>query len=157
MEKDFIEQLELIGITARIRRLNDVFTSSGRKVYKQMGIDIEPNWHLIFLLLEEKEKLSITEIARTLKFSHPAVIKISKKMLEKGYLQSSKDETDHRKQILSLSKKAIDSLPELKEKWALIQKVHDEYISDDFLKELALLEQSLSDKSIDQRINERLE
>ena len=154
MKKDYLENLEMYGITARIRRLNDKINSSGRKVYKLLGIDIDSNWHLILLLLEEKGKLSVTEIANILGFSHPAVIKITKKMIEKEYLISSKDITDNRKQLLSLSKKAVSELPGLKKKWEIITQVHSEYFTTDFMQELSLLEKGLNEKSMEQRILE---
>ncbi|NPD48065.1 MarR family transcriptional regulator [Lentimicrobium sp. S6] len=157
MTKDYIKDLELIGLTARIRRLNDKLMSSGKKVYKIFNIDIEPNWHLVLLLLEEKENLTVTEIASILDFSHPAVIKITKKMIEKKYLVSTKDKIDNRKQILSLTSKANLELPKLKEKWELIRQVHAEYTSESFMQELAQLEKKLNDKSIEQRILKKLQ
>ena len=80
MSNDFLYEMGYPGITARLKRLNDLFVVQTKQFYKEFDIDIEPNWHMIFVLLEKEEKLSITEIADFLQISHPGVIKLVKKM-----------------------------------------------------------------------------
>ncbi|WP_196889325.1 MarR family winged helix-turn-helix transcriptional regulator [Aureivirga sp. CE67] len=154
MEKDYIKSQGLIGVTARVRRLNDRLMSTGRNVYKALNLDIEPNWHLILLLLEQNKKMAVTEISSTLKFSHPAVIKILKKMQEKDFLIGEKDPKDQRKQLFSLSEKAISLLPEYKEKWKLIEEIQKEYFVSEFLKALEKLESKLEETPIEEKVNE---
>lgn len=156
MDKDYLRDLELTGVTARIRRLNDRLQASGKKIYKLLNLDIEPNWHLVLLVLEDKNSLTVTEVARILDFSHPAVIKITRKMIQKNYLMTETDDCDGRKQRLSLTTKAIRELPKLKEKWGLIRQAHQEYITEEFMQELTRMEIKLKDKSIDQRILDKL-
>lgn len=48
MEIDFLVGLEYLGVTARIKRLSDTFFYSIKELYKQLGITIEPSWHLVF-------------------------------------------------------------------------------------------------------------
>ena len=156
-QEDYVQSLELIGVTARIRRLNDRLMSSGRKVYDILRLDIEPNWHLVLLLLEEKGELSVTEIAAELKFSHPAVIKITGKMIEKGYLLGRRDRKDHRRQLLSLSPAAREKLPLFREQWDLIGHVHREYFSDAFISELTRIEQMMEAKAIEERVRRKIQ
>ena len=154
-QEDYVQSLGLVGLTARVRRLNDCLMSSGRKVYDILRMDIEPNWHLVLLLLEEKGELSVTEVAAELKFSHPAVIKIAGKMLEKGYLLGRKDRKDHRRQLLSLSPEAREKLPLLREKWELIGSVHREIFNDEFMRELTRVEQMLEEKAIEDGVRRK--
>ena len=155
-EFDFIKSLGLIGYTARIRRLNDSLLGMGREVYKNLGIDLEPNWHLILLLLEKEKELSASEMANHLFFSHTAIIKIAKKMVEKSYLNTCKSKTDSRKQMYSLSTYAKKQLPQIKEILDVIAKVHEEYVSADFISELDSIEYSLKGKNTVTRVNELL-
>ncbi|MDY8136003.1 MarR family transcriptional regulator [Aquimarina sp. 2201CG5-10] len=157
MKKDFIQKQGRIGVTARIRRLNDKIMFSAKKAYQLLEIDIEPNWHLVLLLLKKEEKLTVTEIAKILEFTHPAIIKIVTKMKQKKYLTTINDPRDSRRQLLKLSKKAIKDLPELEEKWEFIREIQHQIISDSLLKELAIFENKLKEKSIEQRIEEKLE
>ncbi|UTW63068.1 MarR family transcriptional regulator [bacterium SCSIO 12741] len=154
MEEDFIKSLDLIGYTARIRRLSDNLNKMGKVVYKDLDLEIEPNWHLVLLILEREEELTATEIAEHLSFSHTAIIKITKKMVRSNFLNAQKSPTDGRKQLYSLSDKAIKQLPKLKQIWNDIAEVHQQYVSKTFLKELTKIENSLTQKSTIIRVKE---
>nr|WP_321411586.1 MarR family transcriptional regulator [uncultured Allomuricauda sp.] len=117
MRNDFLYEMGFPGLTGRLKRLNDLFVNQTKQFYKEYDIDIEPNWHMIFLLLEKNEKLSIQEIADNLQISHPGVIKLTKKMKRNGYLDSEHDSEDNRKHLLKLSGKAKQKLPELHRYW----------------------------------------
>ena len=156
METDFIKSLGLIGYTARIRRLNDSLMNMGKEVYKNLELNIEPNWHLILLLLEIEKELTATEIAHHLHFTHTAIIKIAKRMVDKGYLKSSKSKKDNRKQLYTLSPLAKKELPRIKENLNLIAKVHSQYVSPEFIEALDQIESSLEEKNTVFRVNEIL-
>ena len=105
-KEDFVGQLGFLSMAARMKRLSDHIMHSARQFYKEEGIDIEPNWYLVFLLLKEHECLSITEIAEALQFSHPSVITMVRKMHKNGYLRCTTDPADTRRQLVKLSPKA---------------------------------------------------
>ncbi|NER13577.1 GNAT family N-acetyltransferase [Leptobacterium flavescens] len=151
MKNDFINELGHIGFTARMKRISDLLLYSAIDHYKQSGLGIEPNWHLIFLILKEEKALTVTEIAARLRFSHPAIIKIVRKMEEEGFLERSTDASDSRKQLISLSKKAIRKMPVFEKEWSDIEIVIKELISDDFLADLDRLEQKLGEKNFSER------
>ena len=123
MSNDFLYEMGFPGLTGRLKRLNDLFVNQTRQFYKEHDIDIEPNWHMIFLLLEKYEKLSITEIADNLQISHTGVIKLIKKMKKNGYLDSEQDSEDSRRHLLKLSIKAKQKLPELHGYWQAVIKL----------------------------------
>ncbi|CAL2090785.1 MarR family transcriptional regulator [Tenacibaculum sp. 190524A02b] len=139
---DFLKTLKTAGYTARIKRISDGIMHDSRKIYKEIDLDIEPNWHLVFLLLKERDKMTVTEISEALGFSHPAVIKIIKKMKLRGYLYSEVDKKDSRKQQISLSKKALNKLPDFEEEWKKMVVV----LNTIFDKEIATLLDKLEDK-----------
>ncbi|WP_339707807.1 MarR family transcriptional regulator [uncultured Kriegella sp.] len=115
--KDFLTEIELAGLISRLKRLSDELLYSTRDYYKTVGLDIEPNWHLVFLLLEKTNALTISEISQELRMSHPACIKIIKKMKKHDYLISKTDKNDSRKRILELSDKAKKRLPSFHRHW----------------------------------------
>ncbi len=151
--KDYINELDYIGLSARIKRLSDLLNSEARKVYAHLDFDIEPNWHLVFLALNE-QSLSVTELAQQLKFSHPAVVRIIKKMKGRGYVQSGEDKDDSRRQILSLTAKSKKLLPRFEGEWDNIQKVLNDCTPHDFLKSIRFIEEKLSQKSLFERLQE---
>ncbi len=155
MKTDFLQEIEHLGFTARIKRLNEKIVSSTLEHYSSLGLGIEPNWHVIFLLLKEKGKLTVTEIAHALGFSHPAMIKITKKMKAQGYLESRKDPDDRRKTFILLSKKGEEALPIFEKEWNRIQEVLREFVSDDFLENLTQLEQDFDNLGFEARYQKR--
>jgi len=151
MEKDFLKELAFVGFTARVKRISDLLMYDARKVYEDLQIGIEPNWHLIFLLLKKEKQLTVTEIAYKLKFSHPAVIKIIKKMKDKGYIESITDSNDSRKQLLQLSIKSINELPRFEKEWDRIEMIIQEFVDADFLAKLSEIENDLQQHGLFER------
>lgn len=139
---DFLREIGFAGLNSRIKRLSDELLYSTRDYYKNAGLDIEPNWHLIFLLLEKHSSLTITEISQELKMSHPACVKIINQMKKKGYIDTMPDVRDSRKQLLELSEKSKPQLPTFHKHWDACIKTTEELIanSPNFMQELAELE-----------------
>lgn len=150
---DYLEKIGLAGLNSRIKRLSDELLYSTRDYYKKVGLDIEPNWHLIFLLLEEHGSLTVTEISQELRMSHPACVKIINKMKKKNYITSKTDKNDSRKQLLELSDKAKARLPEFIKHWDAGTKTTEQLIkrSPHFIQELTEIEKMVSDKNYMQR------
>lgn len=151
--KDYLSEIELAGLTSRIKRLSDAIIYSTRDYYKSVDLDIEPNWHLFFLLLDKNNSLTLTEISEELRMSHPACVKIIHKMKNAGYIKSKADKTDSRKQILSLTQKSKDRLPVFHKHWdACIETMKEITIdSPNFLRELSNVEQKINEKSYKDR------
>jgi len=103
---NFLNKLGLVAVASRLKRITDLFYYEGAKVYKGLNINFQPKWFTIFKLLSyTKKPMSIMEIAKELKISHPAVIKIVKSMLKEDILLSKKDKSDARKHLIILSEK----------------------------------------------------
>ncbi len=155
MSQDFLTDLKHLGFTARMKRMNERIASSTVDHYTQHQLEIEPNWHVVFLLLKKRGKLTVTEMAKILGFSHPALIKITKKMKAAGYLESYKDSNDARKTIIKLSHKGENALKQFEQEWFRIETILKDLVSNNFLKELNLLEQAFEEKSFKERYAER--
>lgn len=115
---DFVKELGYLGFTMRLKRISDAMMHSGRRLYSELDIDIEPNWYVIFKLLKSRGAMTVTEISEAIFMAHPSVIAITNKMASAGYLVSEKDASDSRKRVLDLSDRALSLLPNYELIWA---------------------------------------
>lgn len=150
---DFLTEIKFAGITSRLKRLSDDILYSTREYYKTVGLDIEPNWHLIFLLLEKSGSLTITEISKELRMSHPACVKIINKMKKKNYVTTKTDDKDLRRQLLTLSDKSKEQLPTFHKHWDACIKTMKELLeqSTNFDDDLRQIEIRIGEKSYKER------
>jgi len=158
-KEDFVSQLGYLSMAARMKRLSDHILHSARQFYKAEGIDIEPNWYLVFLLLKERQCLSITEIGEELQFSHPSVITMVRKMRDNGYLKCTTDPKDSRRQLVKLSPKAMEKLPEYERIWQAGEKSIRALFKGqtDFLDQLDLLQRLYKEKDFKTRTQNELQ
>lgn len=150
---DYLVELEIEGLSSRLKRLSDALLYSTKELYKLEGLDIEPNWNLVFRLLQKHNQLTITEISEMLQFSHPAIIKIITKMKKNGYVESTSDENDGRKQLLKLTQKAKRKISILEPYWNIGTSVIEDLLkeSPNFLNELSKIEAKMRDANYSER------
>lgn len=153
MERDILKEMEHLALTARLKRISDNMLYSAKDLYKTLDLDIDPNWHLIFMMFKKKDILTMTEIAEAFQISQTAVIKIIKKMKSKNYLINSKDPLDNRKQILQLSKKAKRELPMLEKVWEAGEKTIKDILHDnkEIFEQLNMIEEAINKASYKER------
>ncbi|MEP0134083.1 MAG: MarR family transcriptional regulator [Eudoraea sp.] len=153
MEKDFIKELGYRALDNRLKRISDRMSHDTRKFFKQIDIDVEPSWHLVFKLLREYEILTMVEIAQQLGYTHPSMVVMLKKMTAKGYIVSEKDAIDKRKQNIKLTQKSIDLLPELEQIWNSCEDAIYKMLKEDLsiLKHLDEIEASLKTTPFNER------
>lgn len=145
MKYDFVNELGYAALATRLKRISEAMVHSGRQMYKELGVDIEPNWFLIFKLMVKFERLSVMEIASKLHFSHPSIISIVGKMEQNGYLISTIDREDARKKQYSLTTKALNKMPEFETIWNAATVGQRKMFEDDsFLNQLESIEIQLS-------------
>lgn len=155
MERDFIKALGYKALDNRLKRISDKMSHDTRKFFKQINVDVEPSWHLIFKLLKEKEKLTMVEIAEELGYSHPSTVVLLKKMTAKGYIISEKDTVDKRKQNIKLTQKSYDMLPEMEQIWSSCEDAIYKMLNEDLsiIKHLDEIEASLKAIPFNERFN----
>lgn len=152
MEQDFVKELGLLSFVTRLKRLSDLMLHDGRRLYKELDLDIEPNWFVIFKLLQKYEELTITEIADKIGFAHTSVISIVNKMIKANYLAENKTASDNRKRILTLTAKAKEKLPEFELIWeAGVASMKKIVLNLDGMTFLETLENRISEKGFKHR------
>ena len=105
MNNDLVREMGYLALATRLKRISDKMTHSTRLMYRNLNVDIEPNWYLVLIIVKQNPNVSVMSIAKSLGFTHQSVITITNKMVKKNYLQVSKDENDKRKTIFNLTKK----------------------------------------------------
>ena len=153
MEKDFIKELGYRALDNRLKRISDRMSHDTRKFFKQIDIDVEPSWHLVFKLLREYETLTMVDISQQLGYSHPSTVVMLKKMTGKGYIASEKDSIDKRKLNIKLTQKSIDLLPDLEQIWDSCEDAIYKMLNKDLsiLKHLDDIEEALKTIPINER------
>jgi len=145
MEKDFIKELGYRALDNRLKRISDRMSHDTRKFFKEININVEPSWHLVFKLLKANGWITMVEIAEQLGYSHPSTVVLLKKMASKGYIVSEKDTDDKRKQYIKLTQKSYDLLPELERIWNSCENAIFKMLNEDLsiIKHLDAIETSL--------------
>lgn len=153
MEKDFIKELGYKALDNRLKRISDRMSHDTRKFFKQIDIDVEPSWHLVFKLLRDYKMLTMVEIAQQLGYTHPSMVVMLKKMTAKGYIVSEKDALDKRKQNIKLTQKSIDLLPDLEQIWNSCEDAIYKMLKEDLsiLRQLDEIEASLKSIPFNER------
>ncbi|MEQ9403949.1 MAG: helix-turn-helix domain-containing protein [Cyclobacteriaceae bacterium] len=159
MERDFIKELGCLGLMSRLKRLSDSMAYGVRELYKSEGLDIEPGWHLVFLLLKKHKTRTITEIAESLGMSLPGVVKMINKMKENDYIEAGNDPYDSRKRQLRLSNKAKKALPQFEKIWkageeSLLGIVGPHHHA--FLDQIEEIELRFSERTFSERVYEQM-
>jgi DNA-binding MarR family transcriptional regulator len=155
---NLFENLGYLAIASRLKKLSDTLAGDVTALYKESGIDFEAKYFLIFYLLSEKERMSITEISGELGISHPAVNQTAEEMISKDLVHSEKEGLDKRKRYLSLTTKGKKLLNKLKPLWKEIEEANIALFSEaggDFLGSLNTIESLLKEKSLMDRMKDK--
>lgn len=156
-KNDFIAGLGLLGFVTRLKRVSDSMLHDGRRLYRQLGMDIEPNWYVVFRLLEHQGPFTVTEIADHVGVAHPSMIQIVNKMIRAGYLEEIRVSSDSRKRHLKLTEKAAERMPEFERVWMAGTAGLKRMLSDvDALGFLDVLEERVTEKGFRERALEEL-
>ena len=103
-----MNQIKLLGEVAlgsRFKLLSDSLYNSVDSVYKSLDIKFQSRWFLFIHMLHEKGSLGITELAKEIGQSHPAVSQTSAILLKRKLILTSKDKKDERRRLLSLRRR----------------------------------------------------
>ena len=106
----------------RLRRLSDRFLLDVTKTYKSLSIPFETSWFPLFYLLEERQSMSVTEIAKELEITHSAVSQLVTTVEKKGYIRFFTDKNDKRKKMIRFTPIGVELLNTVKPVWEAIHR-----------------------------------
>ena len=105
-----------------LKRIATRFQQDVVQIYASQGIRFDLSWFPIFYLLKKKEQYSVTELAKAVDISHPALNQILKALEKEGLIAVERDPKDLRKKMLSLNKKGLALSNKVQPVWRGIQR-----------------------------------
>lgn len=156
---DMINQLGSLALASRLRRLSDRLMRDVARVYRELQVSFEPRWFPLLYLLHRQSVMSVTDAARALGLTHPAVNQIAGAMIRAGLVSGAKDRTDERRRLLRLTKKGEKIHHELAAVWKEIEAANRELLEEsgcDVLSLLVTIERLLDNRDMYARIRSRL-
>ncbi len=155
---DLIQNLGPLAFASRLKRLADILQRDVSRIYKDQHLDFEARWFPVMYALTQKQSMAITELARKLNMTHPAINQISMAMGKKGLIDSRRGKADERQRFISLSAKGVKLARELKPIWREIKIATDDLVKSiggDFFDALSGIEKQLDNNSMYARINSK--
>lgn len=122
---DYLKTLGNLSLGSRLKRLSDQLVSEVSLIYKEMGISLNPNYFPLINLIATMGPMSITQAAQYLSVSHPAISKLTNKMIQEHYLVKRPHPTDKRTSQLILTEQSVNLIEQATPIWNALQKQLD--------------------------------
>lgn len=159
MERNIIEELGSLALATRLKNLSERLAKDVAAIYKASNFDFEPRWFAMIYALKDGDELAVTELSQMLQQTHPAINQVANVLVKKKLVIESKDESDQRKRMLKLSETGLNLVVQMEPIWDKIQIANSQLIAEtapSFLSNIKLLETSLDEKSMYDRVKELL-
>ena len=153
----FLDDLGVLGLGSRLRRLSDIYYRHIDEVYKSESINVNSRNFPLLQLLNENESMSVTDLAKVLGQTHPAISQMSKKLEDKGLIYHFCDGVDDRKRLLSVTPVGYELLDKLAPLWSDIKIIFGRLLTTsggNLLQNIELLERQFDKQSLNIRISE---
>ncbi len=153
----FYEEHGALIFGTRLKRLSEKFLQDVARIYKQLDIDFEPVWFPVFYLLNERGTVTMTEIAKELKISQPAVSQLVNSLKDKKYVEFTKASVDKRKILVCFTEAGALLTEKLVPVWQSLKRAMEELLNESqnsstLLEGLNEVETRLDEKSILDRV-----
>ncbi|MGC3943022.1 MAG: bifunctional helix-turn-helix transcriptional regulator/GNAT family N-acetyltransferase [Chryseolinea sp.] len=123
---NFFEHAGKKALGSRLRLLSETITADAAEIYRLYDIDLSPKWFPVFYVLSELGPQSVTEIAKQVGYSHVAVSKLVREMVNAGYVSETSDSQDGRRNVVSLAEKGLAASEKIKDQYADVQRAVEE-------------------------------
>lgn len=156
---DIITELQELAFASRLKRLSERLMKDVSQLYRKLDVDFEARWFSILYALNRQSPMTVTALARTLRFTHTAANQLSTEMTKKGLLYTAKGEKDERQRFLHLSEKGRRTVEMLTPVWEEIRLATKDLIDStgcDILSALTKIEGQLDEQDMVERVWRRL-
>lgn len=156
---DLIRELNELAFLSRLRRLVELLSKDASRIYSSQNVDFEARWFPLTYLLKDHSPMAVTDVAKALGTTHPAVNQVAEAMSRRGLLSSEKDSNDERRRLLSLTSEGRETVLRLQPIWQEIFDATREVIDSadaDIMGAINRIEDELNRRSIYERVVERL-
>ncbi|HUV36774.1 MAG TPA: MarR family transcriptional regulator [Patescibacteria group bacterium] len=156
---DLLRELGTFAFASRLKRLSDRLKSEATTLYHHRGADFNDSWFLVGYMLSKEENLTVTEMAKALGISRPAISQTASEMSKNRLISVRIDETDKRRKILALTDRGRDAVEALEPIWRAVAECTAELVTEsgqDVLKAIAAIEDGIESRSLLSRVLDRL-
>jgi DNA-binding MarR family transcriptional regulator len=122
--EDFVRAEGLFFFAHLLRRLSDNIVDACEKWYSETGLAVHPRAVSTLHVLYREGPRSVTEIADTLRQSHPLVIDWLKKLKSDGMVTATADPADKRRTLVALTSAGRREAERLIEAHPIFQRVY---------------------------------
>ncbi len=141
----------------RLKRLGDRFLQDVSRIYKSENIAFEPAWFPIFFLLDETEKMKVSELAEELEVTQSAASQMVTLLKKNNLVEFEKDITDKRIKVVFLSEKGRELLADIRPIWnTMLQSLGEMDELKNLLTTLEAFENALNENPLYDRIKNEL-
>lgn len=159
---DIIRRLGELALASRLRRLSERLFRDISKVYGDLDADFEARWFPLLQALRQRSPQGVTELAATLRVSHPAVNQMAAAMAARGLVRGRRDPHDDRRRLLELTAAGRRTATRLDPIWEEIRLANQGLLGElagkghDLLTALGELEALLDKRDMYARVTVRL-
>jgi len=111
------------AIGAVLRRISERIDRDANQVYARLGVTFEQRWMGVLDLLARQGPLSVKDLARNLRISHPSVSQTRSSLLAAGLVAEHPDPADGRRRALYLTAEGQTLVETLLPVWAALDQV----------------------------------
>ena len=140
---DHLEDLGMMALASRFKRLSDMCMSEVAAIYEGAGIPFDPSWYPLLTLLVDKPDITLTEAAQQLGLTHAAVSQKAASLARKKLLKLSPCADDKRSKRLTLTAEGEALLKQARPAWHGIRAAVQELVQQNapnILHDLAAME-----------------
>jgi DNA-binding MarR family transcriptional regulator len=158
---NFYQDIGLLVLGSRLKRLGDTFINDVNKVYREHNIEFDASWFPVFYILSQRKEISIKGIADDLKVSHSAISQLTSSLQQKGLIKSVISKKDARHKAITFTVKGKKLLQKIKPVWKALEEAMTELVEEStsskkILKALTAIETGLENKIFFERIEAHL-
>lgn len=100
---DFVAEKGLAFLAHRLRRLSEQLVGAAGAVLAAEGFATPPRAVSTVQLLHETGALAVTEVAESLRLSHPLILKLVQQLVTLGLVTTHEDPSDRRRRLVTLT------------------------------------------------------
>lgn len=127
---NFYKELGVLIFGTWLKRLSSQFHQDVLRIYAHHGIKFELSWFPVFYLLNTKKEISITEVAKEIEVSHPAIIQVVNSLEKEELVFSIQDKNDLRRKCIRFTKKGQQMMNTLEPIWENMKEAMKEILSE---------------------------
>lgn len=154
-EADFFDELGELALGSRMKRLADRMAAQAGAVYESQGFAIEPRFFPLTQLLVRHGDTSVSDAAKSLGISQPAISQIYRQMEAEGWLLQKSDPDDGRRRLLGLTAAGRRRAKSMGPMWGAVSDAAIDLCMTtgvDLVRAIANLEQALEQQSLAERV-----